>query len=215
MLNIKTFRVNPISENCYIANDETKETVIIDCGCFSENEWAPIKRYIKENDLKVVHLLNTHLHFDHALGIPFAYKEYGLKPEANTADLSIYNGIAEQIEMFIGAKIAFPQMPSLEKNLRDGEIITFGNHKFMVIQTPGHTPGSICFYCENEAVLFSGDTLFQGSIGRTDLEGGNSHDMMNSLTRLKELPKETNVYPGHGGTTNIGWECDFNPYFPI
>lgn len=213
MLNIKTFRVNPISENCYIVSDETKEAVIIDCGCFNESEWAHIKRYISDNELKPVHALNTHLHFDHALGLKFVQRDYGLLPEANKGDQTLYEKMGEQLAMFFGIRDSVSGMPKIGNYLRDGNTVTFGSHELKVLLTPGHTPGSVCFYCETEKVLFSGDTLFQCSVGRTDLEGGSQYDLMHSLTRLSELPRETEVYPGHGGKTNIGFECDNNPYF--
>lgn len=213
MLTIKAFQVNPLGVNCYVVNDDTKDAVIIDCGCFTESEWKKIKRYIDENELNVVHLLNTHFHFDHMMGIPLAVQDFPLKPEGNYADEYLYNSLESQTESFMGVHLGFPPVPQLGKNLSEGTIITFGSHTLQVIQTPGHTPGSVCLYCEEEAVLFSGDTLFQCSIGRTDFPGGNYHEMMTSLLRLKELPRDTQVYPGHGGMTNMGYECDYNPYF--
>src|SRR5574344_306678 len=108
MLSIKSFRVNPISENCYVVNDDTKEGIIIDCGCFTESEWKNIKHYIDDNKINVTHLLNTHLHFDHVMGIPWAYRDFGLNPEANNADISIYKNLSEQVEQFIGTKINTP-----------------------------------------------------------------------------------------------------------
>lgn len=214
MLNIKIFRVNPISENCYIVHDDTKEGVIIDCGCFSVMEWKEIKRYIDDNNIVITHMLNTHLHFDHIMGIPFVYDDLGINPEACISDKFLYDDLNGQMRMFFGQDFNIPTLPSIARALKDGDTISFGEHDMSVIQTPGHSPGSICLYCETENVLFSGDTLFQNSIGRTDLSGSSSSDMMNSLQRLSELPRNTEVYPGHGGKTNIGWECDNNPYFP-
>jgi len=213
MLTIKTFQVNPLGVNCYVISDSTNEAVIIDCGCFTDSEWNQIKRYLDDNNLKVVHLLNTHFHFDHMMGILFAYPDLKISPEGNYADEYLYKTLNQQVESFMGISLNSVSLPSLGKNMSEGTEVKFGEHTFKVIQTPGHTPGGVCFYCEEEKVLFSGDTLFQCSMGRTDLPGGNGHEMMSSLRRLSTLPRETKVYPGHGGWTNIGYECDNNPYF--
>lgn len=213
MLTIKTFQVNPLGVNCYVISDSTNEAVIIDCGCFTDSEWNQIKRYIDDNNLKVVHLLNTHFHFDHMMGILFAYPDLKISPEGNYADEYLYKTLNQQVESFMGISLNSVSLPSLGKNMSERTEVKFGEHTFKVIQTPGHTPGGVCFYCEEENVLFSGDTLFQCSMGRTDLPGGNGHEMMSSLRRLSTLPRETKVYPGHGGWTNIGYECDNNPYF--
>ena len=214
MLNIKTFEVNPLSENCYVVSDETKEAVIIDCGCFHPNEWKTIKIYIDKEGLKVTHLLNTHLHFDHVMGVPMAFNDLGLGPEANKGDLNIYNKVEDQFRQVVNMSIPHIEMPPLSRELKDGDEIAFGNHTFVVVQTPGHTQGGICFYCKEENVLFTGDTLFRMSIGRTDLEGGSFDSLMQSIqNRLSILPPETVAYPGHGPSTTIADECRYNPYF--
>lgn len=187
-MDIKTFEVNPLGENCYVVSDETKEAVIIDCGCSTESEWADIKKYIAANDLQVKHLLNTHLHFDHVWGNAFAYRDLGLRPEANYEDLRIYENMDEQIRSVVGMSIPHPPMPPLGTSLLDGSEVCFGHTTLRVLTTPGHSRGSICFYAENEHTLFSGDTLFCGSCGRTDLAGGSYRDIMMSLTKLSALP---------------------------
>jgi len=213
-MNNKIFEVNPLGVNCYVVSDETKEAVIIDCGCFHPNEWKDIKDYIENDGLVVKHLLNTHLHFDHIMGIPMAYNDLGLAPEANKNDLYIYNKVEEQVEKVCGIKIAHVEMPALGKELRDGDEVEFGTHKLLVIQTPGHTPGGICLYCKEENVLFTGDTLFRMSVGRTDLDGGSYKELQQSIReRLSILPPETVAYPGHGPSTTIADECKYNPYF--
>lgn len=212
-MEVKIFAVNPLEVNCYVVSDETKEAVIIDCGCFHPDEWAEIKNYIVKEQLKVVHLLNTHLHFDHIMGVPMVYNDLGLAPEANKNDLSIYNNVEKQISMFINMNVDHIEMPPLGRELRDEDTIEFGTHSFMVIQTPGHTKGGVCFYCKEENVLFTGDTLFQCSIGRTDLEGGCYEDIIQSVKeRLLVLPPETKVYPGHGPSSSIEFEKKYNPY---
>ncbi len=212
-MEVKIFAVNPLEVNCYVVSDDTKEAVIIDCGCFHPDEWVEIKNYIVKEQLKVVHLLNTHLHFDHIMGVPMVYNDLGLAPEANKNDLSIYNNVGKQISMFINMNVDHIEMPPLGRELRDGDTIEFGTHSFMVIQTPGHTKGGVCFYCKEENALFTGDTLFQCSIGRTDLEGGCYEDIIQSVKeRLLVLPPETKVYPGHGPSSSIEFERKYNPY---
>lgn len=212
-MNIKIFAVNPLEVNCYVVSDETKEAVIIDCGCFHPDEWKEIKEYITKEELNVVHLLNTHLHFDHIMGVPMAYNDLGLSPEAHNGDINIYNKVEDQLKRVMRVAVPHIEMPPLGKELRDGNTITFGNHTLMVIQTPGHTPGGVCFYCKEENVIFTGDTLFQASIGRTDLDGGSYDQLMQSLTeRLAVLPPETKVYPGHGPSSTIDFEMKYNPY---
>ena len=150
------------------------------------------------------HLLNTHLHLDHIFGNSFLLKEYGLKAEANQADA--------QARMF-GFQLPEPTVP-LGKYVCDGDIITFGNTKLEAIHVPGHSPGSIVYYCKEESCLFSGDVLFQGSIGRADLTGGNFDELREHIcSRLFVLPGDTIVYPGHGDPTTIGAEKRNNPFF--
>ena len=199
-MKIKTFEVNPLCENCYVVSDDTKEAVIIDCGCSDEHEWEDIKKYISSEGLEVKHLLNTHLHFDHVWGNTFVHRDLGLRPEANYEDLHIYEHIPH------------PPLPPLGTSLLDGSEITFGNTTLKVLTTPGHSRGCICFYSEKDDVLFSGDTLFCGSCGRTDLEGGNYHDIMLSLQKLATLPDQTKVFCGHGPSTTIEREKRYNLY---
>ena len=168
-MKIKRFEFNMFPVNCYVLSDETKEAVIIDAGCFYEEEKQALKKYIDDNGLNVKHLLNTHLHLDHIFGNSFLLKEYGLKAEANQADEFWLNQADAQARMF-GFQLPEPTVP-LGKYVCDGDIITFGNTKLEAIHVPGHSPGSIVYYCKEESCLFSGDVLFQGSIGRADLTG--------------------------------------------
>lgn len=211
-MTIKTFEVNPLGENCYVVSDETKEAVIIDCGCSDEHEWTDIKKYIANNSLQVKHLLNTHLHFDHVWGNTFVHRDIGLRPEANYEDLHIYENMDEQIRSVVGVSIPHPPLPPLGTSLLEGSEVKFGETILKVFATPGHTRGCICFYSEKDHALFSGDTLFCGSCGRTDLEGGNYSSMMQSLQRLATLPADTEVFSGHGPSTTMGREKMYNPY---
>lgn len=218
---IKRFEVNPLCVNCYVVSDEMpmqedgnvrKEAVIIDCGCSDEHEWNEIKTYIAEEGLEVKHLLNTHLHFDHIWGNTFVYRDLGLRPEACYEDLYIYEHMDEQIQSVLGVGIPHPPIPPLGASLLDGSVITFGQTTLKVITTPGHSRGCICFYDEANGVLFSGDTLFCGSCGRTDLEGGSYQDIMRSLQKLVALPESTQVFCGHGPSTTIEREKRYNLY---
>lgn len=213
MLNIKTFSFNLLDENTYVVSDDSQECVIIDCGAFYPEERQALVNYINTNQLKPVHLLSTHGHFDHNFGINTVYDTWGLKPEIAAEDEWLITDIPGQFEAMAGVKLdwIFPQPGHY---FVKGEIIRFGNHAFEVLPTPGHTPGGVTFYCAEEKVAFTGDTLFRMSIGRTDFERGSYTEMMNSLkTVIAQLPTDTAVYCGHGPKTTIGDEKLYNPYF--
>ncbi|NDV58449.1 MBL fold metallo-hydrolase [Bacteroides sp. 519] len=210
-MKIKRFEFNMFPVNCYVLSDETLEAVVIDPGCFYEEEKQKLKSYIEGNNLKVKHVLNTHLHLDHIFGNPFMLKEYGLSPEANKAD-EFWLATAPQQSRSFGFKLPEDPVP-LGKYICDGDIISFGNTQLEAIHVPGHSPGSIVFYSKNDGVMFSGDVLFQGSVGRADLAGGNFDELREGIcSRLLVLPNETIVYPGHGGSTTIGAEKLENPF---
>lgn len=211
-MTIKAFTVNPLGVNCYVAYDETMEGVIIDCGCSAESEWRVIRDFIKEEGICIKHLLNTHLHFDHVWGNPYACRDLGINPEGSELDLTLYNNIEEMVTNLFGFRIPIPPMPAIGRFLSDGDSVEFGSTALKVIATPGHSRGSLCFYCAEEDLLFSGDTLFCGSMGRTDLEGGSMQAIMQSLQKLIALPESTNVLCGHGPSTTIGEEKRNNMY---
>lgn len=198
--------------NCYVLSDDSNEAVVIDPGCFYEEEKQALKNYINSNGLTVKHLLNTHLHLDHIFGNPFMLQEYGLKAEANKADEFWLEQAPKQSRMF-GFELKEEPVP-LGNYICDGDIISFGNIKLEAIHVPGHSPGSLVFYCKEENCMFSGDVLFQGSIGRADLARGNFDELMENIcSRLLVLPNDTVVYPGHGARTTIGEEKTENPFF--
>ena len=198
--------------NCYVVWDETYEAVDIDPGCYYEEEKQALKTFILSNKLTVKHLLNTHLHLDHIFGNPFMLKEFGLKAEACQIDEFWLENAAKQSRMF-GFELKEEPVP-LGKYLHDGDIISFGNTQLEAIHVPGHSPGSLVFYSKGDNCMFSGDVLFQGSIGRADLAGGNFDDLREHIcSRLFVLPNETIVYPGHGAPTTIGIEKVENPFF--
>lgn len=211
-MKIKRFEFNMFPVNCYLLWDETKEAVIIDPGCFYDEEKQTLKKYIKNNDLELKHVLNTHLHLDHIFGNPFLLQEFGLNPEANKAD-DFWLELAPNQSRSFGFHLKEAPIP-IGKYLNDGDLITFGNTTLEAIHVPGHSPGSLVYYCKADNVLFAGDVLFQGSIGRADLAGGNFDDLRENIcSRLFTLPGQTIVYPGHGASTNIGIEKVENPFF--
>jgi glyoxylase-like metal-dependent hydrolase (beta-lactamase superfamily II) len=211
-MKIKRFEFNMFPVNCYVVWDETYEAVVIDPGCYYEEEKQALKTFILSNKLTVKHLLNTHLHLDHIFGNPFMLKEFGLKAEACQIDEFWLENAAKQSRMF-GFELKEEPVP-LGKYLHDGDIISFGNTQLEAIHVPGHSPGSLVFYSKGDNCMFSGDVLFQGSIGRADLAGGNFDDLREHIcSRLFVLPNETIVYPGHGAPTTIGIEKVENPFF--
>lgn len=211
-MKIKRFEFNMFPVNCYVLADETGEAVVIDPGCYYEEEKQALKGFIQDNKLQVKHLLCTHLHTDHIFGTPFMLKEFGLKPEANQADEFWIEESPKQSRMF-GIKLEENPV-AIGNYLHDGDLIRFGNTTLEAIHVPGHSPGSLVYYCASDGCMFSGDVLFQGSIGRADLAGGNfDHLIENICSRLFVLPNETVVYPGHGAPTTIGIEKAENPFF--
>ncbi len=211
-MRIKRFEFNMFPVNTYVLWDETKEAVIIDPGCFYEEEKQILKDYITDNNLTVKHLLNTHLHLDHIFGNPFVEKEFNISPSANKADEFWIEEAPKQSRLF-GFELKEKPI-SIQHYLYDGDVVTFGNNLLDVIHVPGHSPGSIVFYNKTEHCMFSGDVLFQGSIGRADLTGGNFDELIEHIcSRLFVLPQQTVVYPGHGPSTTIGNEKKNNPFF--
>ncbi len=210
-MEIRRFVCNPFQEITYILYDDTKEAVIIDCGCSDAKEQKRLVDFIERNELSPVKVLNTHLHIDHIAGNSFLKKQYGLSPIAHDGDLFIYKNSMQQAQMF-----GFPlneNPPIIESIIKEGDIVRFGNEKLHVLHIPGHSPGSICFYNKEEGVMIVGDVLFQGSIGRTDLWGGDTDTLINGIkSKILTLSDEVVIAPGHGNTTTVGEERQYNPY---
>ena len=211
MLRIQTFEVNPLHENCYVINDETKECVIIDCGALTETEQNAVIAYINEEGLKPIHNLGTHGHLDHHFGDAAILSAFNLQPEVAEGDKVLMQHPKEAALQMLGMDLNI-DLPAGNLKLTENEEVKFGSHTFKIIRTPGHSPGSVSFYCSEENVLFTGDTLFKGSIGRTDFPGGSMFQIISSLRELAQLPDKTIVYPGHGPQTSIGFELAHNPY---
>jgi glyoxylase-like metal-dependent hydrolase (beta-lactamase superfamily II) len=209
-MQIKIFEFNPIQVNTYLLYDETKEAAIIDCGASNQVEGIRLKLFINFHGLKLKYLLNTHLHFDHTLGNRFIYDTYGLKPQYHEAENSM-PGLKKQADKF-GFPINIESVLA-DTFINDGEIIRFGHTEIKALLTPGHSPGSLSFYCEENHCVFTGDALFHHDIGRTDLWGGDENVLIHSIqTRLLSLPDKTNVFPGHGPSSTVEEEKQNNPY---
>ena len=212
MLNVKSFSVNPLQENCYVVSDDSKECVIIDCGAYYDAECQAIDNYLRDNQLSPVHLLATHGHLDHNFGNAHLFEKYALKVDICAEDQLLIEHLPEQASTLFGMQISDDQ-PPIGKLLTNGDRITFGHHTLQVLHTPGHSQGSCLFYDKEEHIVFSGDTLFRMSIGRTDFPEGSWQQMQQSLTTIaKTLPADTVVYPGHGPQTTIADELKYNPF---
>lgn len=210
-MTIKTFTFNPFQENTYLLHDDTGEAVIIDAGCINDGEKRLLKKYIEDNRLIIKRVLNTHLHIDHQFGNKFMFDTYGILPEACEEDEFLLQNVVNQARMF-GLPLN-EKTQELGKYIVDNQEIKFGNTTLKALHCPGHSPGSMCLYSEENGVLFAGDVLFHGSIGRTDLERGDYATLIRSIiNRLLPLPDSTVVYCGHGPTTTIGNEKVNNPY---
>jgi hydroxyacylglutathione hydrolase len=196
-MRVETFTVGMLSTNCYIAScPDTKEAIIIDPGLDFSYEAQPIYDYIKEAKLKVKFVVNTHGHEDHVKGDIVFQEKYNVSICIHSLDVHF-------IENTRNAK--FPSIV-----LDESTFLQCGGEVLKVIHTPGHTPGSICLV--GERLIFTGDTLFAGGIGRTDFPGGSIIDMTKSLLKLTSLPDYLLVYPGHGETSMIGEEKRTNPF---
>ena len=211
-MKIKQIQNNPFQENTYVVWDEASmEAAIVDCGALFPQEEERIEAFVSDNNLKVKYILNTHLHLDHCFGNAWAAERYGILPMAHKDDETLLARMGEQARMF-----GLPFEVKTEKlggYLNDNDVLMLGENEIKVIHTPGHSRGGVCFYIPSAGWLISGDSLFEGSIGRTDLEGGSYATLIKSITeRLMTLPEETVVYPGHGPYTTIGNEKRMNPF---
>ena len=212
MIRIKTFAFNLLQENTYVVSDDTLECIIIDCGAYYDDERRAITDYISNQGLKPVRLLATHGHWDHNLGIDTIYQTYGLRVEAAKEDDFIISDIPHNFQSIIGAPLR-REYPAVGRFFTPDEVIRFGHHSLQVLKTPGHSPGSVVFYCAEEHTAFTGDTLFRMSVGRTDFDGGSYTQLMSSLANvLAKLPADTVILPGHGPQSTIDYELRYNPY---
>ncbi|HBE40245.1 MAG TPA: MBL fold hydrolase [Bacteroidales bacterium] len=202
---------SPIEINTYILADDDNKCAIIDCGCYTAEEFRRFTDFLEQKKLEPVLLLNTHCHLDHIFGNGRFLEKYNIGPYCHRLD-EINRKNAVKQAMFFGLRMEEPPDPA--GYIDDGQTIFFGPVEIKALHVPGHSPGSLAYYFEKEDIVFTGDALFANSIGRTDLPGGDYNTLINSIrTKLFTLPAETVVYPGHYGTTTIGEEMKSNPYF--
>ena len=210
-MEIFRFVFSPIEVNTYILADKSGDCAVIDCGCFDKEEFEMLSGFIQKKSLNPVKLLNTHCHLDHIFGNGMFLQKYNLGTYCSQLDEMNRVSSVQHAKLF-GLKMDDPPEPA--GFISDGEKIEFGSVSLKALHVPGHSAGSMAFYSEKDKVVFTGDALFSGSIGRTDLQGGDYGTLLRSIkSKLFILPAETVVYPGHGDVTTIGKEMKHNPYF--
>ena len=201
---------SPIEVNTYVLADRSGDCAIIDCGCYDKAETEEFAEFIKKKNLNPVLLINTHCHLDHIFGNKFILEKYKLKALSSEFDEMNRINSVQQAHLF-GLTMDDPSEPG--EFIIDNQVITFGTTELIALHVPGHSPGSMAFYSEKNGCVFTGDALFSGSIGRTDLPTGNSELIAKSIKeKLYTLDDDFTVYPGHGPTTTIGQEKLTNPY---
>jgi len=210
MLTVKIFAFNPVSENTYVLYNEQKEALIIDPGCYFDEEKQKLQNFLQSNGLQPVQLLNTHCHLDHIFGNKWVYETYGLELFLHPNEEQVL-GFGPQSGKMWG--LPFENYEGPLHFLQHNDIVKTGDNELKVLLAPGHSPGSICFYCEAQKFIIGGDVLFRESIGRTDLPGGSHEALLISIReQLFVLPDDVTVYPGHGEPTTIGHEKKYNPF---
>ncbi|MBR1872329.1 MAG: MBL fold metallo-hydrolase [Bacteroidales bacterium] len=210
MVSVKTFIFNPFEERCSVLWDEASEAVIVDPGCYDKAETARLTDFISAKKLHPSAIWLTHAHHDHIFGVKTLSELYGIPVYMSPIDkptLELSGALASRF----GLMEPLSDFPT--EDIADGDEVCVGKVPFKVIGTPGHTPGGVCYYSESEKLLLSGDTLFRGSIGRSDLPGGDyDHLIVSVMDKLMGLPGDTEVIPGHGNNTDISTERTHNPF---
>ncbi len=210
MITVQRFENNPFAENTYILFDESKACVIVDPGMYTSEEEHVVFRFIDENQLVPEILVNTHCHVDHVLGNKVVYEQFGLLPQFHELEAAILSDVQVRAPLF---GLRYEQSPIPLDFLVETDNITFGNSCLEILFVPGHSPGHVCFYSEADHLLIGGDVLFRGSIGRTDLPGGNHQQLLKNIQeKIYTLPDQTVVFPGHGYETTVGKEKKTNPF---
>jgi len=209
---IKMFTFGMYLTNCYVVGcEETKEAVVIDPGFDSDGEAEEVLKFIEQNGLHVKYIINTHGHADHTAGNGIIKKATGVPILIHEDDAIMLGPIAKTFSRVFGLHVT---SPTADRTLREGDIIHVGRIKLVVLHTPGHSKGGISLLGEN--FVFAGDTLFAGSIGRTDFPGASFEEIMQSIkTKLMTLPDRFKVYPGHGPSTTVGEEKKYNPFLQM
>jgi hydroxyacylglutathione hydrolase len=210
MIEIKSFVFGPFSENTYLLYDESKEAIIIDPGCYEPHEYEELNNFIKNNQLTPVGIYNTHAHIDHVLGVEKLKNRYKVPFALHKLDEPLLRAVKTYAPNY-----GFPVFsePEVERWLKEGETVEFGNSSLGILFVPGHAPGHVAFINDAQKFVIGGDVLFRQSIGRTDLPGGNMATLLNSIrTQLFTLPDDYTVYAGHMQPTTIGFEKKHNPF---
>jgi len=211
-MRIAKFEFSLFGINTYVVWDpETRECAVVDPGMIDDRERNAIRNFIDREKLSVEHIINTHLHVDHAIGDSFAVKEFGAPVLAHRGDEPLGADLRQQARMFqIQEEV---DNVSVSTYIEDGDVVRVGNGSLQVLHVPGHSKGSIALYDKEGGYVLVGDALFYGSVGRTDLPGGDMDELLASIRgKLLALPDDTVVYPGHGPATTIGWERMYNPF---
>ena len=213
MLNVKIFQFNPLQENTYLIFNEEQHCIIVDPGCYTDQERQQLVQFISSKQLRPVLLVNTHCHLDHVFGNKFIHEQYGL-------ELHIHEGEQKVLEMAPTSglmwNLPFDNYQGKLHFIDESLPLELGNDRLEILFTPGHSPASITLYSKKDDLLIAGDVLFRESVGRTDLPGGNPDILAQSIkTKLYTLPDETIVYPGHGIPTTIGHEKHHNPFITV
>lgn len=214
MLKIHRFIFNPFEENTYVLVDsQNKSAVVVDPGMWNNREREAFDRFINDNGINITQIINTHMHLDHCFGDNYVRDRYGVKISASAGDAYLGKGISEQARRF-GLSGMFPtDGVTADVYLEDGDTVKVGDSSLKIIAVPGHSPGGLALYCAEQGFVLTGDSLFEGSIGRTDLDGGDHAALVRSIReRLLSLPGDTDVFPGHGPQTTIKAEVLTNPY---
>lgn len=213
MLQIKKFTFNPFAENTYVLFDNSKECVVIDPGCYEKSEQQELIEFIESNGLVVKKLLNTHCHIDHVLGNAFVKRKFNVGLFINPIEEAMLRAVKSYASNY-----GFFQY---EDSVADGfltekDVVEFGEQRLKILFVPGHSPGHLAFYDQHSRSLIGGDVLFENSIGRTDLPGGNFNTLIASIhEKFFTLPDDVTVYCGHGEETSIGFEKRTNPFCAI
>ncbi|MCF8565184.1 MBL fold metallo-hydrolase [Alicyclobacillus tolerans] len=207
-MRLRAFVVSPIGSNCYVIAEDAaqgNQAVIVDPGDVSLD---PVFDYIAKEHLEVVAVWNTHAHFDHVAGVDVVRNKFQVPAWVHADDLPLWDNLPAVMQQWLGKSVDALRAP--DHFWKDGDVVALGQHKFTVWHTPGHSPGSVCLV--GEQLVFTGDTLFAGSIGRTDLPLSDSQAMMKSLQRLLDLPDALELFPGHMQSTTMQRERMTNPF---
>jgi glyoxylase-like metal-dependent hydrolase (beta-lactamase superfamily II) len=210
MITVKTFVFNSFQENTYLLFDESNSCIIVDPGMNTSSEEATLQDYIQQNQLRPVAMINTHCHVDHVLGCRFVKNTYEIPFYVHPDEVPVLDNAIGFGELF-GLQVDTPPPP--DKYLNQGDKYLLGDTEFQIMHIPGHSPGSIALYSAPDNLIITGDVLFNGSIGRTDLPGGDYQTLINNIkSKILVLPREVKAYPGHGPYTTVGDEYDTNPF---